>query len=309
MQTANAAMRRSPAMPLLLPCLMALLLTAGRVGAEPPIAGKTPGEIVAAAPAAAWRDIADTDLLVMTLAGGKQVVLQLAPYFSPTHVGNIRTLALAHWWDGTSIYRVQDNYVVQWGDRSETKPLPPGVDPHPPADYTLPAQGLHLTPLASPDAYARVTGFVEGWPVAGDGKSLWLTHCYGMVGAGRDLSPDAGTGAELYAVLGPARPLDRNIALVARVIEGMEILSELPRGTEPLGMYAAAQPPTPIVSIRLASDLPPAERPHFQLMDTASAAFAEYIHVRANRHDAFFSVPAGGVDITNVPVPIRRKPN
>lgn len=302
-------MTRPSVLPLLVPYALALVLTAVQVDAEPPTGGKTPGDIVAAAPVAAWSDIADSDILVMTLTGGKEVVLQLAPYFSPTHVGNIRTLARAHWWDGTSIYRVQDNYVVQWGDRSETKPLPPGVNPRPPADYTRPAEGLHLTPLTSPDAYARVTGFVDGWPVAGDGKSLWLAHCYGMVGAGRDLSPDAGTGAELYAVLGPARQLDRNIALVARVIEGMETLSVLPRGTEPLGMYAVAQSPTPIVRIRLASDLPPAERPHFQMMDTASAAFADYVHVRANRHDAFYSTPAEGVDITNVPVPIRRKPD
>ena len=97
-----------------------------------------PGEIVAAAPAKDWTAIAPADLLVMTLApdrDGKprQVVIQLMPPpFSQGWVGNIRKLAAAHWWDGLSINRVQDNYVVQWGDanaedKAKAKALPAGL--------------------------------------------------------------------------------------------------------------------------------------------------------------------------------------
>jgi peptidylprolyl isomerase len=42
-------------------------------------------------------------------------------------------------------------------------------------------------------------------------------------------------------------------------------------------------------------------------MDTASAAFAQYLHIRANRHDDFYIRPAGGVDLCNVQVPVRKK--
>ena len=98
------------------------------VAAAPPAKPKTPSEIVAEAPASAWRDIAADDLLVMDLATAARVVIQLAPQFAPVHVANIRALAKGGWWSGAAIYRVQDNYVVQWGNNESTKPLPAGVD-------------------------------------------------------------------------------------------------------------------------------------------------------------------------------------
>ena len=78
-----------------------------------------------------------------------------------------------------------------------------------------------------------------------------------MVGVARDLAPSVGSGAELYTVIGHApRALDRNIAVVGRVVDGIEWLSSLPRGTGDLGFYATPAERSPIVSARLASDLP-----------------------------------------------------
>jgi len=129
-----------------------------------------------------------------------------------------------------------------------------------------------------------------------------------MVGVGRDLAPSVGSSAELYAVIGHApRALDRNIALVGRVIEGIDALSSLERGTGKLGFYGDGQKPTPIVSARLASAMPAGERPQFEYLSPASPDFARYLHARENREPPFFTVPAGGADLCNVPVPIRRK--
>ncbi len=128
-----------------------------------------------------------------------------------------------------------------------------------------------------------------------------------MVGVGRDMPPNAGDGSELYAVIGHApRHLDRNIAVVGRVIEGIEWLSSLPRGTEALGVYASEAEQVPIASVRLASELPAAEQPRFEYLATESASFARYADARANRRDPFFVRPAAGADICNVPTPIRR---
>lgn len=281
-------------------------------GAALPQKLQTPNEIVAAAPASAWRAIPAEDLLVIDLAGNRgRVVVQLAPAFAPVHVANIRALARAGYWDGASVYRVQDNYVAQWGNNESEKPWPAGVVPKPPAEYTRPLKGLGIVPLGSPDPYAPAAGFANGWPVAYSPREGWadLTHCYGYVGVGRDLSPDTGTGGELYAVIGHApRQLDRVIAIVGRVVEGIERLSTLPRGSEALGFYKVKAQYVPIARVRLASSMSPAERPAFEYMDTASATFARYLKVRANRHDDFYIRPAGGVDLCNVQVPVRRKP-
>jgi peptidylprolyl isomerase len=280
------------------------------VGAAPAKKLLTPTDIVAAAPASAWKTIPADDLLVMDLAKGGRIVIQLAPAFAPIHVANIKALAHGSYWAGASVYRLQDNYVAQWGQNESDKPWPAGVVAKPPAEYTRSLKGLTITPLGSPDPYAPGAGFADGWPVAYAPKGGWadLAHCYGSVGVGRDLSPDTGTGGELYAVIGQApRQLDRNIALVGRVIDGIGRLSALPRGTGDLGFYTDKVQNVPIASVRLASQMPAGERPSYEYMDTRSASFARYLHVRANRHDDFYVRPAGGVDLCNVQVPVRKK--
>jgi len=279
-------------------------------GAAPAKKLPTPNDIVAGAPAGAWKAIPAGDLLVMDLANRGRVVIQLAPEFAPVHVANIRALARGGYWNGATVYRVQDNYVAQWGQNDSKQPWPAGVTPKPPAEYTRPLKGLKVTPLGFADPYAPRVGFVEGWPVAYSPKGGWadLTHCYGTVGVGRDLSPDTGTGGELYAVIGHApRHLDRNIAIVGRVIDGIDRLSSLPRGTEALGFYKDKAQYVPIARVHLASQMPAAARPSYEYLDTASAAFAAYVKVRANRHDDFYIRPAGGVDVCNVQVPVRKK--
>lgn len=270
---------------------------------------RTPSEITAAAPASDWIDIPESDLLVMETAGRGRVVIQLAPDFAPVHVANIRKLAAQRWWDGTSINRVQDNYVVQWGDATEKKALPGDVTALPPDEYTRDASALSPEWIEWPDPYAKKTGFLNGWPVGGDGKgkSVWLTHCYGMVGVGRNMAPDTGTGAELYAVIGQApRHLDRNIALIGRVIEGMEFLSSRPRGTEALGFYGDPKQRIAITSIMPMGDVVARKKVQYQYL--TGSAFRDYEGARANRRDPFFNVPAGGADVCNIPVPIRKKP-
>jgi peptidylprolyl isomerase len=277
-----------------------------------------PSEIVAAAKADDWVAIAPSDILVMDLAPdskGKQrrVVIQLMPApFSQGWVSNIRKLAAAHWWDGTSINRVQDNYVVQWGDATEKKALPQGLAVVDAKDYVTadwPTKDWILARAdGRPDAYAGAHGFYLGWPLAQGREGLWPVHCYGMVGVGRNLSPDTGTGAELYTVIGHApRHLDRNIALVGRVIEGIEHMSSLPRGTGALGFYEKEEERVPILSVRLGNAAK--DVPAFEYLSTDSDSFAAYADARANRRDAFFNIPAGGADICNIPVPIRRKAN
>jgi peptidylprolyl isomerase len=291
--------------PVLLAAAAALL-----IGAAPAKKLLTPNDIVAGAPADAWKTIPADDLVVIELASGGRVVVQLAPSFAPVHVANIKALARGGYWNGASVYRVQDNYVAQWGLNESDKPWPAGVTPKPPAEYTRPLKGLKIAPLGSPDPYAPGAGFADGWPVAYSAKAGWadLVHCYGSVGVGRDLSPDTGTGGELYAVIGHGpRQLDRNIAVVGRVIDGIDRFSTLSRGTEALGFYKDKAQYAPIKAIAMASDMPASERPSYEVMDTGSATFAQYLKVRSNRHDDFYIRPAGGVDLCNVQVPVRKK--
>jgi peptidylprolyl isomerase len=285
----------------MLTSFLAIALQAATAPAAPRPADPLPAD---------WKAIHPDELLVMTLAGERRVVIRLAPRYTPVHVANIRALASAHWWDGESVYRVHDNYVVQWGDASEKKALPVGVIAQPPAEYWWPRYDA-VTRLTQTDPYSTRAGHsADGWPLATNGKVAWLPHCYGMVGVARDLKPSTGSGGDLYAVIGHGpRHLDRNIAIVGRVLEGIEHLSSLPRGTEGgLGLYKEVSQRVPITSVRLASDLPPAERPHFEYRAADNARFAAWVKARENREPPFFEVPAGGADICNVMPPVRRVP-
>ena len=301
--------------------LTLLALATPALAADP---APAPSEIVAAAPKADWLAIPASDLLVMDLTPGpkakpRRVVIQLIPPpFSQGWIGNIRKLAAAHWWDGLSINRVQDNYVAQWGDadgedKAKARALLRGLE--------MVSEDLYLTQIVGGDPlkflklrdnYTQFSIFWQGWPIGVDYQTThsldftgWPVHCYGMVGVGRNLSPDTGSGAELYTVIGHApRHLDRNIALVGRVIEGIEHLSSLPRGTGALGFYEMPEERTTIVSVRLGSEV--SALPAYEYFSTETATFARYADARANRRDPFFIKPAGGADICNIPVPVRR---
>ena len=127
-----------------------------------------------------------------------------------------------------------------------------------------------------------------------------------MVGAGRDNAADSGGGTELYAVIGHApRHLDRNVTLLGRVVQGIEQLSTLPRGTGALGFYEQAKQRVPLRRVRIVADLPAAQRPALEALRTDTTTWAAYVDARRNRHEEWFIEPTGQIEVCNVPLPIR----
>lgn len=291
---------------LLLACALPCLAIAA-----PSAPAATLAEVLAASSAADWRRPDPENTLYMDLPGGR-VVIELAPQFAPEHVANIRTLAHARYWDGLAVVRVQDNYVAQWGDPEAGNPehrrAPGEARARLPAEFERDAADSGFRRIDSRDAYAPQVGFVDGFAAARDparGK-VWMAHCYGLVGAGRDNPADSSNGAELYAVIGHApRHLDRNITPVGRVLSGIEHLSSLPRGPAPMGFYTDPAQRTPIRSLRLASDLPESERLSIEVFRTDTPAFERLVQARRVRHEEWFIDPVGRIELCNVPVPIR----
>jgi peptidylprolyl isomerase len=267
-------------------------------------------EILAASPAADWRAIDPENTVYLTIPQGR-VVIELAPAFAPAHVANIKRLVRAGFFDGLAVVRVQDDYVVQWGD-AESKHSTGGGKLSLKAEFDrryAPAETFVALP--DPDTYAPEVGFAGDFPAARDPASglTWLTHCYGMVGAGRDVDADSGGGPELYAVIGQApRQLDRNVTLVGRVIQGMDVLSALPRGHGDIGFYQTPAERIPIGDVKVAADVPAPERIALQALRTNSPTFAAVIQNRRFRRDAWYKVAAGHIDVCNLPLPVRIAP-
>lgn len=184
-----------------------------------------------------WRPLDPENTLYLEL-NSQRVVIELAPAFAPEHVANIKLLAREQYWDGLAVTRVNDNYVVQLADPNAEKP--DKKRPIKSAKETIPAEldqlidsSLPFTKLPDRDVYAKSVGFTNGFPVARDEQDgrTWLVHTYGTVSAGRDTGIDSGNGSEITVVIGHApRQLDRNVTVVGRVRQGIDILSSLSRG-------------------------------------------------------------------------------
>ena len=266
-------------------------------------------ELLAASSPTDWRALDLDNTIYMDLPTGR-VVIEISAAYAPAHAANIRALAREGYFDGLAIVRSQDNYVAQWGDPDEKNPRPmkDGKASLAPEFTRAIDAKLAFTRLPDIDGYAPQAGFSNGFPVGRNPKTgrTWLAHCYGMVGAGRDNADTSGSGAELYAVTGHApRHLDRNITLLGRVVQGMPLLSSLPRGGGAMGFYDNASQRVPIHRVRVAADVPPDERTPLAVIRTDTPMFSSLVDALRNRGGTWYKVPAGHIELCNVPIAVR----
>lgn len=273
--------------------------------------GPTTASVLAAASPADWRPLDPENTLYLELATGR-VVIELAPSYAPAHAANVKALAREGYFDGLTINRVQDNYVAQWGDPNDEPAKRRAVKQ---AKATLPGEFDHeispeipFSPSPDGDVYAAETGWSMGFPAARDPKSgrTWLTYCYGALGTARGNDPASGGGTQLFVVIGHApRHLDRNYTAFGRVVKGIELLSTLPRGTGALGFYEKPGQRVPIKSIRVAADVPAAERTALEVFRTDTPAFSALVGARRTRAEESFQYKVGRIEVCNVPIPVR----
>ena len=277
----------------------------------------TTTELIEKAPDTAWEKVDQSRLLYLYFdkdlapSNPARVIILLAPDFAPDHVAALQELATKDFFNGREIVRSQDNYVAQWGDGAAALALGfKGAKMPSEFDQKIHAE-FKPTTLKDGDVYAPKVGFWRNWPVAWSPKEsrYWLPHCYGMVGAGRDEAADSGGPAELYAVTGHSpRALDRNVTLLGRVVDGMDQLTSLPRGSETMGFYSALQKKPKIITMKLGSALPVEQQVALQALRSDHPIYSEVLESRRNRRDSWTKYKAGKLEICNAPLPIRKSP-
>jgi len=275
----------------------------------------------AAAKASGWRPVDPENLVLIDIATGT-VAIELFPEAAPAHVTQLRRLLQAHFYDGEFFYRVIDGHVAQAGREFDQRLTDVPTLPFE-AERSISTDGF--TPLGNADLFALQAGHRSGFAVGRQGTQEWLLNCPGALGMARDDDPASGS-SEIFIPLQPRRYLDRNYTIFGRVIDGMEHIHRLPR-IEPFteeetaslfGKDAALADRMEqdrltrlarnrILSARLAAAIPPAARPVYEVMDTASADWAA---LKASRRDysaipAFISPPPKRFDICSLPVPAR----
>ena len=274
----------------------------------PPPEGNTPSpaEVIAASRPAEWRALDPENTLYMDFPEGR-VVIEMAPQFASNHVANVKALSREGFFANGAVTRVQDNFVTQWAQAADpARPPKVGVEKLN-AEFTLPRVAIaNFDVLPDPDTYADEVGYINGMTAARDAASVWLTHCYGMVGVGRENDENSGGGTELYVIIGHSpRNLDRQLTMLGRVVQGMEIMSAFPRGTGDAGFYKTPAEYRRYADIKVAADVPVAQRTNLEVMRTDSASFATLVNSRRWRKDDFYTKPVGRIGLCNITVPVR----
>jgi peptidylprolyl isomerase len=240
--------------------------------------------------AADWRTPDPDNLLVIDTNKG-QIILELSPELAPQSAERLRTLARQHFYDGQNFFRVIDGFMDQTGD-----PLNTGEGgsklPNVPAEFTF-RRGA-TTPfvtVAQPDGES--IGFIGVMAVASQPQALmsmtkdgsvaaWGLFCPGVLGMARANDPDS-ANSQFFLMRDTYPKLEKQYTAAGRVIVGEDVVRAIKLG----------EPPTPpadkMITVRLASDLAPADRPTVKVLSTSSAAFKGIVDAARDEKGADFS--------------------
>jgi peptidylprolyl isomerase len=147
--------------------------------------------------------------IYMDLKYGR-VVIEMFPDIAPQTVQRIKTLARQGFYDGTPFHRVIEGFMAQGGDPTGTGT---GGSPLPnlPAEFTTKRHFLR-----------------------------------GTCGMARTSDPDSGN-SQFFIMFAPAPSLDGQYTIWGQVVQGMEFVDEIKRGSGASGMV---QDPDRIVRMR-----------------------------------------------------------
>ncbi len=152
--------------------------------------------------------------LYLDLKQGR-VVIEMFPDIAPKTVAQIKTLAREGFYDGTPFHRVIDGFMAQGGDPTGT--------------------GAGGSKLPNVPLEASHRHFVRG-----------------VCGMARAQDPDSGN-SQFFIMFAPQPGLDGQYTIWGRVVQGMDYVDMIKRGTGPNGSVVGQ--PDRLIHMRVAADV------------------------------------------------------
>ena len=262
----------------------------------------TPVQILDAASEDLWRELDPENTLYMYLPAGL-VVIEMRPDFAPGHVERIKELVREEFYDGLNFHRVIEGFMAQGGD-----PLGDGTGgsdkPDIAAEFTRDTKDVIDHTVIGRDRIAPRVGFANGMPFGAEPEGLrsvranetvnvWPLHCPGVMSMARAGDPNS-ANSQFFLMIGDSRlNLDKRYTGWGWIVDGFEASRRIDRGEPPTR-------PTPIIRMRIASDLPETDRQDIQVLRTDSETFMRYLKARGEVDDTGYVK-----DICTVRVPVR----
>ena len=267
--------------------------------AEAPV---QPTQVLAGAPEEVWRPLDPDNTLYLYLPAGL-VVIELRPDFAPGHVARIKELTREGFYDGLNFHRVIEGFMAQGGD-----PKGDGTGgsdkPDLQAEFTRDSQDVSGFKILGRDRIAPRVGYIDGMPAAAEPEALrsfradkrvdlWPVHCPGVMSMARASNPNS-ANSQFFLMIGDSRlNLDRRYTGWGWIVDGFEATRRIIRGEPP-------SRPTPIIRMRIAGDLPEADRQDIQVMSTDSESFTRYLKAAGEISETGYIK-----DICDIRVPVR----
>lgn len=263
----------------------------------------TPSQIVEAAPDSVWRSVDQEDLLYMDLPAGT-VIIELRPDLTPGHAVRLKELTREGFYDGLSFHRVIEGFMAQGGDPKGDGTGgsdKPNLQPEFTSDTSKVSNDFTVI---GRDRIAPRVGFYKGLPVGAQPEALraftkaasvdlWPLHCPGVMSMARATPPDS-ANSQFFLMIGDSRlNLDRRYTVWGKIVDGYEATRRIMRGEPP-------SRPTPIMRMRVGSDMPASERRKVEVMRTDSEIFMRYLKRRGDVNDTGYVK-----DICDIRVPTR----
>jgi peptidylprolyl isomerase len=241
-------------------------------------------------PAADWRPLDPNETLVIDTSKGR-IVVEMAPALAPLAVARVKRLAHEGVYDRLLFHRVIEGFVDQTGNPNNHDG---GTSAYPDLPAEFSARLAPDTPLSVVVSRSDgFEGFVGSVPVAGVSAAeqalgadhrprVWGAYCAGVAGMGRQAGIDT-ANSEIFFMRAPARRLDHDYAVWGRVVQGLDVVRAIKVGEPPAD-------PDRMIRVRLAADLPAAERPTLEVANPAGPAFQARAAAAKARLGARFSV-------------------
>lgn len=240
--------------------------------------------------AANWRALDPENTLYIDTANGR-VVVELYPEIAPKHVARVKELARAAFYDGLLFHRVIDGFMAQTGD-----PKGDGTGgstmPDLPQEFEF-RRGPEMPFVSAAERSGEREGFYKTLPIVTQPDQLmrilqdgrvraYGKHCPGVASMARSTEPDS-ANSQFFLMRAAYPSLDRRYTIWGRVVWNLDAVKKISVG-EP--------PPSPdrMLAVRVAADLPEAERAPIYVLRTDSPAFAQLIQDVRTKRGADFSV-------------------
>src|SRR3990167_5902269 len=227
--------------------------------------------ISAAAQAADWRSLDPAETLVIETSKGV-IVVEMRPDLAPKAVERIKLLAREGVYDGLLFHRVIEDFVDQTGNPNNKDggvSKPPDLEPE--FTFRIKPDQPHLIVRDTSDA---VEGFVGSTPFIGAqdlldtnplGRRATGAYCPGVAGMGRQEAITT-ANSEIFFMREASRRLDGDYTVWGRAVKGLDVIRAMAVGQPPAE-------PDRMIRVRVAADLPLAERPRVEVLDERGAAF------------------------------------